>query len=85
MLKIYKANNDIYLDKSVFKKYSCTVTNLFGISDTNKPKLVESILIQNTDNFNVYQFNFKLDHFTNNIIRSTVFQVKNLNDDAGTM
>ena len=59
------------------------------ISDTNKRKLIESILIQNSNNFNVYQCNYKLDNFTNNYVKNNVSQIKNvlkkfdLNNDVG--
>ena len=82
---VYEENHSVSLNNDKFDI-------ICKISDRNKRKLVESILIQNTDNFNIHQCNFKLDHFTNNYIKSTVFQVKiilercqfeNLNNDVG--
>ena len=82
---VYEENHSVPLNNDNFNI-------VCKISDTNKRKLIESILIQNTDNFNIHQCNFKLDQFTNNYIKSTVFQVQNvlkrclfdnLNNDVG--
>ena len=37
-------------------------------NDTNKRKIIESIIIYNKDNFNTQKANYNLDHFTNNLL-----------------
>ena len=50
------------------------------VNDTNKRKLIESILIQNSNNLNINQCNFKLDSFTNTYVKHNVPYIKNVLD-----
>ena len=42
------------------------------VENTEKRKLIESILIQNSNTVNMYQSNYKLDKFTNEIVMKSV-------------
>ena len=82
-LRIWYDYRNANINNAIFKHFyeenhSVSLNNdkfdiVCKISDTNKLKLVETILIQNTDNFNIHQCNFILGQFTNNYIKSTVF------------
>ena len=48
-------------------KIECEV--VARVSDTNKRKLIESVLINNVGNFNIKKNNLKMDTLTNLIIR----------------
>ena len=51
---------------------------ILNIRDVEKRKLLESILIHNTDNYNIYKSNFKLDLFSNAILTKHVVSVNKL-------
>ena len=48
------------------------------ITNTEKRKLTESILIQNSNNFNIHQSNYKLDNFPNSILNYYVTRMNKL-------
>ena len=68
---VHKNNHSVLLRDERFEIVS-------KINNTNKRKLIESILIQNSDNFNMNQCNFKLDAFTNNYVKHNLPYMKNL-------
>ena len=45
-------------------------------NDTNKRKLIESIIINNTNNFNITQSNYNFDSFSNKIIINNVPKIR---------
>ena len=45
-------------------------------NDTRKRKLIESVLIQSTNNFNINQINLNTDKFTNIILNSFSSRIK---------
>ena len=49
-----------------------------SVPDTYQRKLLESVLIQNSKTFNVYQSNFKLDSFINYVLTKHVTTVNRL-------
>ena len=51
---------------------------IVNIDNVEKRRLLESILIQNVDTFNIYRSNFKLDLFSNAIMTKHVFSVAKL-------
>ena len=51
---------------------------IITIKEVEKRKLLESILIHNTDNYNIYKSNFKLDLFSNAILTKHVASVSKL-------
>ena len=54
------------------------ISEIIGIENTEKRKLIESILIQNCKTFNLHQSNHKLDRFVNNILKNHVTSVNKL-------
>ena len=48
------------------------------VPNVEKRRLIESILIQNTKNINIYKSNYKLDAFIGGIIRKNVKPVESL-------
>ena len=48
------------------------------VHNVEKRRLIESILIQNTENINIYKSNYKLDSFIGGIIRKNVKSVDKL-------
>ena len=51
------------------------------VENTEKRKLLESILIQNSNTVNMYQSNYKLDKFTNGLIMRYVKNLSKLLND----
>ena len=51
---------------------------IINIKNVEKRRLLESILIQNVDSFNIYKSNFKFDLFSNAIITKNVLSVAKL-------
>ena len=70
---VYEENHSIPLSDDKFSV-------VCKVNDTNKRKLIESILIQNSNNFNINQCNFKLDSFTNTYVKHNVPYIKNVLD-----
>ena len=58
------------------------IDKLVTMPHTHRRKLVEAILIQNSKNFNIYQSNFKLDAFLNNIVKANCSSVVKLLRDV---
>ena len=54
------------------------VTVIVKENDTRKRKLIESVLIQSTNNFNINQINLNKDKFTNIILNSFSSRIKEL-------
>ena len=52
------------------------------IENTEKRKLLESILIQNSNTVNMYQSNYKLDKFTNGLVMKYVKNLSKLLSDV---
>ena len=48
------------------------------VHNVEKRRLIESILIQNTENINIYKSNYKLDNFIGGIVRKNVKSVEKL-------
>ena len=51
---------------------------ILSVGNTEKRKLLESFLIQNTDTYNIYRSNFKVDSFINTILTKHTSAVKRL-------
>ena len=51
---------------------------ILNIRDVEKRKLLESVLIHNTDNYNIYKSNFKLDLFSIAILTKHVVSVSKI-------
>ena len=68
---VYEENHSVPLNDEKFSV-------VFKIDNTNKRKLIESILIQNSINFNINQCNFKLDPFTNSYVKHYLPFIKNI-------
>ena len=51
---------------------------ILSVENTEKRKLLESFLIQNTDTYNIYRSNFKVDSFINAILTKHSMAVKRL-------
>ena len=51
---------------------------ILNIRDVEKRKLLESVLIHNTDNYNIYKNNFKLDLFSIAILTKHVVSVSKI-------
>ena len=54
------------------------IDKLITVPDTHRRRLIEAILIQNSNNFNIHQSNFKLDMFLNNIVKKNVTSISKL-------
>ena len=55
-----------YYEKEHNVKIKCEV--VARVNDTNRRKLIESVLINNVDNFNINKNNLNMDTITNSII-----------------
>ena len=74
---MYEENHSIPLNDDKFNV-------VCKVNDTNKRKLIESILIQNSDNFNINQCNFILDSFTNAFVKHNIPDMKDILNRVNT-